>query len=164
MTVVCWILVLCFTLWHMLSVLMLMCYIVRYHIVYEITSLEFLNLKPLCILSISDRCTAITKQPQFIFFVTKTNQMHCVHTAVGVYYMFKVTGSWSGRDRTVFVMSMLWYPHHTWPTSTSVQQNSSILTWPAASHLKPITQPNCCTYTVNSSWWWARNMPKTCRR
>jgi hypothetical protein len=34
---------------------------------------------------------------------------------------------------------------------------------PAASQLKRITHTNCCPYTAITSWWWAVNMPETCR-
>jgi hypothetical protein len=39
----------------------------------------------------------------------------------------------------------------------------SVLTWSAASQLKRITLANFCTYTANTSWWWAISMPETCR-
>jgi hypothetical protein len=37
------------------------------------------------------------------------------------------------------------------------------LNWPAANQLKHVTCTACCTYPENTSWWWATNMPETCR-
>jgi hypothetical protein len=52
---------------------------------------------------------------------------HCICTAIGTRYTFKLTGCWPGLDGT-----------------------SSTLTRPAASQLKRVRRNNCCTYTVNT--------------
>jgi hypothetical protein len=59
--------------------------------------------------------------------------IHCICTAVGTHYTFKLTGSWL--------------------LSRSGQ---------LPVNLKRVTHTNFCTYTVYTSWWWAVNMPKTC--
>jgi hypothetical protein len=84
------------------------------------------------------------------FFVKKNNLMHYLSSVNFVTQPLHVSGMFIAHHQEVFTVYIQ-------------QLVRSILTQPAASQLKRITRTNCCTYTVNTSWWWAISLPKTCR-
>jgi hypothetical protein len=88
-----------------------------------------------------------------IFFVMKTNQMHYVSFIYFVSQPLHVSGVFIVHHQEVFTVYV--------QKLVRVIGLSSILTRPAASQLTRITRANCCTYTVNTCWWWAINTPET---
>jgi uncharacterized membrane protein YecN with MAPEG domain len=85
-----------------------------------------------------------------IIFVMKTNLMHCLSLIYFITQPLHVSGIFTAHHRELFIVYVQqWNQFHPDPASCQSPER--------------ITRTNCCTYTVNTSWWWAINMSETCR-
>jgi hypothetical protein len=89
-----------------------------------------------------------------IIFVMETNLMHYLSLIYFINQPLHVSGIFIAHRQEVFTV-------YVQQLVRVIRLGDWLLT--SSQSLERTIRTNCCTYTVNTSWWWAINMPETCR-
>jgi hypothetical protein len=99
-------------------------------------------------------------------FAIKTNQMQYLSLIYFINHLYMFRACLLPiimRYSLYYIQQLILVIRLSWLAAGGVRMDNSIPTRPVASQLKRITRTTCSTYTVNTSWWWAINLPETCK-